>query len=268
MDTPSYLRSLASIARRYSILIAITVALAALFMLYGAGYRVGPSLTLVRAGDVVLEGLPQRATVYADETRRATSSGGDVRVRLTPGNHSIIVDMPGGYPWNDVVFVEAGSKAVVRPINVPREPVKRRLTPEETARAQALLRTYALPTPAHPLALGDGCVSIAVSGKNVLATGTTTPPCAPPSFLCAEGACEPILVFPPAAAPRAIVPLPGHDDAFVMSYGNLVAVIEVDPRAPQFFAPLLEGEPAVALPWGEHSLLLATMEGFFELTLP
>lgn len=75
----------------------------------------GPGLTVVRSGTLVLVDLPTGATVYANELPRAVGRGDNARIALVPGSHHIIVDMPGGYPWNDVIAVRAAEETRVYP---------------------------------------------------------------------------------------------------------------------------------------------------------
>jgi hypothetical protein len=86
-----------------------------------------------------------------------------------------------------------------------------------------------------------------VLDNRVVASAATTTGCTPPPFLCIGGTCATTVVFAPVAPLRAVLPYPGRQDALIVSYGNTLAVIELSPLKPQFFAPLIQGiQPAAA----------------------
>jgi hypothetical protein len=104
--------------------------------------------------------------------------------------------------------------------------------------------------------VGGGCAVVYASGNKIIAEATTTPEtsCTPPAFLCESGTCAPTFVHVPAETLRSILPFPKRDDALVVAAGGLIYVIELDPREPQFFAPLFKGVFAAATSWSDNAV--------------
>jgi hypothetical protein len=224
---------------------------------YALGYRPGPSFTFVRAGTLVLTNVPVGGIVYADETKRAVSTGKDIRLTLVPGNHSIILDVKGDNPWSDTVNIAARTDTTVSPISVPLSVRRSVLEDTDMAKANAAFAAFALPTAAKPLVFADGCVNVSVSNNRILATMATSTSCAPEPYLCVGGTCATTVVFAPVAKLHSVIQYPGRQDALIVGYGDTLAVLELNPLKPQFFAPLIKGGVApIAAPWGASSIVV------------
>lgn len=235
------------------------VALFALILLVGytAGFRPGPGLTVVRVGTLVVTGIPAGTTVYADLAPRGSSRGSDFHIQLVPGSHTIIVDAPGDEPWEQIVTVASNRDTEISPILVPKEPMLRELS--GAAAASVIAAGAALPSEHAPLRMG--CANVFVSLNRVVAApASTTPGCAPPEFLCGENSCEPTISYAPAADIRSVIPFPGRTDAVIVAAGAWVYAVALDPRSPQFFAPVFQG-PAPALAAGPDSSFYITDRG-------
>ncbi len=232
--------------RRHALLLLLALLVVLFGITYALGYRPGPDLTFVRVGTLTLSGMPKGSIVYVDQTKRATSIGKDVKLALEPGSHSVIADMPGDYPWSDVVTITTRADTKASPIIVPMSVVR---TPvPDTTTANTVLSTYKLPDAANPIIMENGCAIVSVENNRVLASPATATGCTPPPFLCIGGTCATTVVFAPIAPLRAVLPYPGRQDAVIVSYGSTLAVLELNPLKPQFFAPLLQGiQPAAAL---------------------
>lgn len=261
--TPFLTRAFSFLKR--NILLVLFVLVVALFgIAFAFGFRPGPGLTFVRTGTLVLN-LPAGATVYADETRRATGQGKNVRIALVPGNHSIIVDVPGDNPWNDIVTIEPHADTTIHPLFVPVKPVATVTTP--TAEATAQLAAYKLPTESAPIVLQDGCTAVSVLKNRVVASVATSTCATPPAYLCVGGTCATTVVFAPVAPLRSVIPYPGREDALVVSYGDTIAVIELNPLKPQFFAPLVRGTAPMVIPYSDTSILVRDTGRTFSISL-
>lgn len=243
----STLKNILSYLRRHALLLLVALLFVLLCIGYALGYRPGPDLTFVRAGTLTLSSVPKGATVYVEQTKRAVSNGKDVRLVLEPGSHSIIVDIPGDYPWSDVVSVAARMNTTASPILVPMTVMRTSVSEAQAKEADAAITSYQLPDAAHPIVMENGCANVSVLDNRVVASAATTTGCTPPAFLCVGGTCATTVVFAPIAPLRAVLRYPGRQDALIVSYGSTLAVIEVSPLKPQFFAPLLQGiQPAAA----------------------
>lgn len=252
-----------SLLRQHLWLLLIALVFAALVTGYALGYRPGPGFTIVRAGELVLTGMPKGATVYADETRRAVAKNDTVRIALEPGSHSIIVDAKGDYPWSDVVSIEARTSTNVSPIFVSQHPERTPVANDSQKTAETLLSSYVLPDAQQPLVMEHGCAQVYVLDNRIVATPQTVAGCTPPPYLCVGGTCATTVVFAPTAPLRSVLPYPGRQDALIVSYGNTLAVLEMNPLKPQFFAPLLLGvQPAATLYDATHILVRDARQTF------
>jgi|CXWL01.1.fsa_nt_gi hypothetical protein len=232
---------------------------------YSFGYRVGPGLTFVKVGILTLTGLPQGSNVYLDETSRTISNGGAVRLSLVPGNHSVIVDASGYYPWNDVFVIDTHVNNVLAPILIPTKISKERLKNEEALTAKTLEKNAILPTRESPIAMAKGCAQIFVESNEIIAEPITTS-CTPPPYLCTGGSCSATIIFSPLSASiHSITKLPGREDVIVVGYGNTIAVVELNPLAPQFFAPLYVGAKPKAFLWDEKTIVVSDDSYFYRL---
>lgn len=261
--------------KRYQLLakkywfVAVVVLLAALAILaFALGYRLDRG-GLTKAG-TLLVAAPAGSRVYLDETRLLYGKDTGVSARLTPGAHTVIVDTDGMQPWHELVELSSGEITSLSPVEVPKEVVRETLAAERAAEGRAAIRAAKLPTQAAPLVI-DECISVWVSGSRILANASSS--CAAPAYLeCtdvlrqADGSCPATLVFAPNAPIRSVIPYPGRSDALVVAAGTLSYVIELDPRKPQFFAPLLKSAVTLA-PWSEVSIIVDEAGTLYEIAL-
>jgi len=242
--------------RRHAFVLLVVLLVILLGIGYLLGYRPGPGLTFVRAGTLVLSNVPAGAVVYADETKRASSSGGDVRIALVPGNHSIIVDSAGNNPWSDLVNITARIDTNITPVFVPLKYTRLTLEPEDSTKAGAALAAYTLPAQQQALSMENGCANVYVSQNRVVASVASTTGCVPPAYLCVGGTCATTVIFAPVAQLRSVLPYPGRQDTLIVAYGDTLAVLELNPLKPQFFAPLVRGLAPVAAPWDANHIVV------------
>jgi hypothetical protein len=259
-----------SFAKNYWALLVVALALIVLAAGFFAGYRIGPGFTLVESGTVALRSMPPGTQVFLDLSRRhAVDAAGATSFRLSPGAHTIIVDAEGFQPWNELFQVQSATTTTLSPILVPVEVRAKELTGGEKTAAKALIFSTKLPSKDRPLVVADGCAAVYASANKIIAEATSTPgsSCAAPEFLCEGGACAPTFVYVPAETLRSIVPYPGREDALIVASGGLIYVIELDPREPQFFAPLFKGAFAAAASWSPISVAGTDGTSAFEIPL-
>lgn len=239
---------------------------------YAYGYRVSSS-GIVRTGTLVLTDVKAGARVYTDQSRLTLSTGGDTRIELTPGTHTVIVDSPGMQPWNELFEIVSGEETVLAPFSIPVEVTARVLHGEERAAAADAILSYALPQKTTPLSLSNGCALVYALDNRIVADATTTPSCLPPAFLSCEAdaaasdTCPSTVIFPPNERLESVSKYPGRDDALVVAAGGQAYVVELDPRAPQFFAPIIKGSRVRGAPWTESSIVISDTKKVFELPL-
>lgn len=204
---------------------------------YFAGFRIGPGLSIVRVGTLVLTEVPEGSSVYVNsKLRSVTGSAGDYRARLTPGTHTVIVAVPNSTPWQDALTIPSNGTLSIKPIIIPNRPDGDLLLGEARAAARRVVDANALPTEAKPLRAG--CTDIFVSQNRIL--GKAAPGCeTPPDYLCTEGGCGTTELFAPIEKITSIALYPGREDALFFTIGDGVYAMDIDPREPRFFAPFV-----------------------------
>lgn len=258
-----------TVLKAYWLLIVSLLLIAVITSGYVAGYRLDQG-GITRVGTLILTDLPAQTAVYIDQARLVKIAGERAAITLTPGTHSIIIDTQEYLPWNEIVTIEQGKDTTKKPILIPAKPKGVALTGENAQKALAQIQAGIVPTASAPLVLSEGCANVYLSGTHILAERATTTPCAtPPPYLCTADTdvCAPLIVYSPNGVVHSIVPFPSRDDAVIVSAGNLVYVVELDPREPQFFAPLFKGPSIGAAVWSDHSAVVSNGAQVIELSL-
>ncbi len=227
--------------RRHLILLFVGLFLVIIIGGYAFGYRPGPGLTIVRVGTLIVTDLPTGSSLYADQSPRGTTQkAGSLSADLVPGNHTIIVDVPNQEPWSAIVAIDSSKTVTVSPILVPRQPDPKKLSGDDAVVAARAVSLTKFPTEAAPLSMG--CTNVFVSANRVIVSmATTTPSCTPPEFLCSDNVCSPTIVYAPVAPLHSVIPFPNRTDAVIVSAGDWVYALGLDPRSPQYFAPIVRG---------------------------
>jgi hypothetical protein len=221
----------------------IILILALLGCVYTLGYRVGPGLSLLKAHTLTLDSLPPGALVYSDQAARGAAKGTSISLDLTPGNHTLLASAEGYQPWEEIVVVPENANVTVHALLIPKIPQTvptEQLQGAEKADALKFINAATLPSASSTLALAGGCALISVSNNRILGEATTTSGCTPPPYLCSEGDCSSTILFSPVDTIRSVVAYPHRTDAVIVSAGGMIYALEVDPRTPRTFAPLLK----------------------------
>ncbi len=257
--------------KRYLFLILAVVFIVILAAAYGFGYRVGPGITLARVGTITLTNLPKGTSIIADQTlREVTSSAGNATEDLVAGNHTIIVGAPDYYPWSNVVSISSGKATTRNPILVHMKPDATPFasTSAEYATAFSVIASSTLPTVTNPLKLMNGCVLVYVADNRIIANAApTTPGCTPPPYLCTNGTCDPTIVFAPIRPLNRVLAFPGHQDALVVEFDKTLYALALDPRSPQFFAPILTGTDPIAASLPDGTIVVRNGNVIYKLKL-
>jgi hypothetical protein len=235
-------------ARKNLLLIIAILIVLALAATYELGFRLGPGVTLERVSSLTLTNVPTGASIYVDQTFRTTTTAtSSVKEELLSGSHAIIVSVPGDYPWNTMISMISGKNVSISPIFISMEPNVTPLSGTDKTNAIAAIASSTLPTFGNPIKLMNGCELLYVSNNQVIAdAATTTPLCTPPPYLCTGTSCGPTIIFSPVTPLTLVKQFPGRQDALVVQLGTILYAIAVDPRSPQFFAPILTGTQPVA----------------------
>ena len=236
-------------AKKYLLLIIAIVFVLILAIPYAFGYRLGPGAKLERVGTLTITGLPAGASVFIDQTLDTeTSNPGNLKEELVGGSHSVIVSVSGDYPWSTLVPITSGKSATVNPIFVGMKPIVTPLSGTDKTAALAAIASTTLPSITTPLKLENGCVNVYVTNNQVIADAAATPGCTPPPYLCVGGSCAPTIIFSPVATLSLVARYPFRQDALVVEFDNTLYALALDPRTPQFFAPILTGtEPVMGV---------------------
>jgi hypothetical protein len=235
--------------------------------LFSLGYRMGPGLLIQQAGTLSIPDVRPGATIFIDHEYSGQSATSSTKAMLTPGNHLVIVSTDEYQPWNELVEITTGVTTNVNPIYVPKIVTPKQLAKDAEARAQGVMLSYMLPTAENPLMMKGGCAKVYTDYDRIIAVGTTTATCTAPAYLCQDRVCNPTIIFSSSEPLSSVIGFPGRDDVLVVSGGARSFVLELDPRTPEFFAPLVHAKGAKAAPWTEHSILVTTDQGIREVEL-
>lgn len=253
-----------------AILLGIALVFSILFFL---DYRIGPGGVVAKSGTVVLTGVPLGSTLYLDTIRNQTIAREETVLRLFPSAHELVVDVEGYQPWNELVYVGSGEEQRISPLLVP-EVLKEKLIEESRIQeASQILSKQTLPTREKHLLVSNECVRVYVSGNRIVGERTEKEGCGTVPYLCTDegiaeyGACLPTIIFEPQETLTNFIPYPNRDDALIVASGNLVYVIELDPREPRFFAPLARSPKVRIAPWSDTSIIITSTNGPRELPL-
>lgn len=263
-----------TILKKFWILIAILLVVALSFGGFVQGYRIGPYGLPVKATKLIIERVPVGTTIYLDGIREHVTKDTPVSLFVMPNSHSLIINAEGYQPWNELITAVAGVEMYIHPLLIKEALTENLLEDSERVRATTQLLHATLPTKDAPLILAGGCTKIYVSQNRIVAEKHTSETCVtPPPYLCSDetvaefGACLPTLIFEPKEAMRNVFAYPSRDDALIVTSGNSVYVLELDPREPRFFAPLARGAGIRAAAWSPTSIIISHESGASELPL-
>ena len=208
---------------------------------YLLGYRIGPGIKLERVGTLDLVNVPAQASIIIDQNfTRTTKKPGDATYELLNGSHSVIVSVPGDFPWNALVPITSAKTVQISPIFISEHPNVTLLSGAEKDVAVQTVASSTLPSKTAPLLLANGCATVYVDNNQIIAEAKTAPGCTPPPFLCDTAtSCSPTAIFSPLPTLSGVARFPGRQDALVVEFNNVLYALDLDPRTPQFFAPIL-----------------------------
>ena len=253
--------------QRHSILTIIAVIVLILIASYASGYRLGAGFSIIRVGTLVVENVPEGTAVYVDGAARGSGKSLPIEISLLPGNHSVIVDAKNAWPWNEIVGIVSSERTVIRPLLIGTAVEGRLLEADEKKVALAAIAAYELPSEKAPLLLSDGCLLVSVSENRIIAEPSTREDCVPPEFSCTDNSCEATIVYAPIDTLRAVFPYPERNDALIIALGNSLYALELDPRDPRFFAPVLSGTEPRAAKSENSNIVVRDGDSVFELSL-
>jgi hypothetical protein len=253
--------------KRHWVLFALCVIIIAIGVAYITGFRPGPGLTVVRVGNLELTNVPQGAQVYIDYGLRGVSGGSTYDAALTPGNHTVIVSVANAYPWEDIVQITSNTTTKSEPLLIPKAVANTVITGAAADSIRAIASIKPLPTITTPLTIG--CSSVFIENNRVIAdVATSTTGCVanPPAYLCTNGNCSETVVYPPIDTITGIEKYPARTDALLVSTASHVYVIELDPRTPQTFAPLVAGSNIRLVEDTTENVFVSDDSGIHKLT--
>ncbi|MBU0749976.1 PEGA domain-containing protein [Patescibacteria group bacterium] len=254
---------LADFGKRFWPWILVFTFSALVVWVYLSGWRVGLDPLVYRNGSVAVSNLPLGSTIYVDQTRRHTGVSGTADTHLPDGEHTVIIDSPGFYPWNEMVSVKKNERTVLKPILVRVTPDMREVPLDKSMQLRQI--GSPIPTFDKPMNLPDNCISVYESFGRIIAAPMEG--CEAPAFLCTSGVCEPTVVFTPKDRLRAITNFHGRSDVIVVASGTTVTVVELDPHTPQFLAPLYQGDAPRVINLSPNSLTVIDRSKTFLITL-
>lgn len=263
------MKAFLSTLKSYWLLILFLVLTIGLCVGYMFGYRLDQG-GITRAGTLEITGVPVGSSLYIDAARVIPVTGPKTSLSLTPGTHSIIVQTQKYLPWNEIFTITQATTTHLVPILLTEKPRGKALAGAEASAALERIRMSTIPTEQAPLIVADGCARVYLSGTHIVSERATTTPCTnPPPYLCNADTdtCAPVIVYSPKGPIRSIIPFPGRQDALVVSAGNLVYVVELDPRAPQYFSTIFKGPTIGVIPGASSTVIVSNGTQVVEVSL-
>ncbi len=255
------------------LLFQYTIAISGIFLLilfagYSTGYRLGAGLVLTREQNVIITDIPNNAKIFSDYALHTDVRNNTISISLIPGNHTLLVSAKGYWPWKYMVTIPNNKSITVRAFLIPQVPKGEILSGTKRLQAKKEITNIILPTPAHPLKLTPKCLSLAVSGNQVVATPFLhSSACTPPPYLCLDNTCSPTIIFSSAKKITSLISYPGRDDAILIGIGNTIYALSIDPRSPRTFAPLIRGVSPMITQGKYDTLLVQDEKTIYQLTL-
>ncbi len=210
--------------------IAILIILFAGGTLYSLGYRFTDHYTLGRLGTISLVVPLQNTSVFIDASQKITTTkdNEEVKIRVSPKTHLVIVSRPGYFPWAKKVTVPSGKKVVLRPIFITQTTTGQIITVNdpEYYKIKKQVETHLLPTKEKPDISSSGDTKLWYENGTVLAetkTGVKT-------------------VLTTDKEVRSVTFFKNRDDAVLVSVGESVFVVEVDSEDTQNILPVYKGQ--------------------------
>jgi len=208
---------------------AVFVVLALTIILFFVGVRVG-SFGIGVVGSVTIESETPLATVVDNRLVRSRYADGVVTIsNLTPETHEIILAPEDGsaWPWGRTLTIQSGSKTILDPVFVPKEPVTTVVTTKDPL-------YYKIPTLVAQNTSrieGDSGIVHIDNGSVVRTSGDTT-------TTLFSGALSNV---------RGIVPFKNRTDTIFIAVADGVYALDISGQMPQNFTPLYRGvSPRIA----------------------
>ncbi len=196
--------------------------------LYSLGYRLGNGFRVGKLGYLALSIPLPETTIYIDESKKivTTKENEEVKVPLSPKEHSIIISRQSYYPWKKNLEIQSKKTVSVSPMFVSQNPSGSVITKNDPEywKIYNLLNknTY----PKKDLPKTDGNISIWVENNTVMAK-------------IDEKIIE---VIKPEEEVRNLEFYKNAKNAVIFSAGKGIYAIEIDKTGTQNFMPVYVGE--------------------------
>jgi len=193
-----------------------------------------------RSATVLVVTPASASKIFVDNVDRAESREDNevVKIGMRPGEHEILVNSKGAWPWSKTITVGYKETKTLMPFNVPLGVSGQIVTSKDPDYASLLKRvkTSNLPTSENPKVSTDGKISVFVSGNSIIALG---------EGLCSaetlKAACPPVTVFEGTETVSGLDFYKERNDVLVFSVGKGIFVIEIKGQGTQNFQPLYQG---------------------------
>ncbi len=197
---------------------------------YFLGYRFKDNFTIGKIGFVSIDIPLTQTSVFIDEREKAKTEkdGEDVKVSLSPREHSIIVSHPGYFPWTKKFRVQSSETTNLSPILIPTNASGQIITKEDPEYWSLWSKiTYnKLPVKDSPQISEDKSAKIWVEENTIIhETGSTT-----------------ISILKPISDIKNISFYKNRSDGVIFSTSDSVYMIEADKTNTQNFMPIYRGQ--------------------------
>lgn len=208
-------------------LLLILLPLFAVWIFFTLGFRITNGLSVVYAPRITITDVPQKAVLFVDNKKTATSGTKHTIVaRISPGDHSLVVGAPNYNPWVELISVtqEPQTLRAIMTLRSIDGTVLTKKDPEWKTATKLLAAPYTLPNKNLPLQLGTNTVIANETHVAVIENGK-----------------EKVIFTPVEGNISSVLPFPGRDDVVVVVSGPTVYLVEIDTKKPQTINTLLNG---------------------------
>ncbi len=198
--------------------------------MYGFGYRIADGFKIGKVGQLAMVLPLQGTSIFIDRSEmiQTKKENEEVKIRLSPKNHSVIVARESYYPWKKDFRVPSSGVVSFSPLFVSQNPSGNIVTQNDPEYKKIIsqINKNVHPTKNFPKKSMDGKTELWVEENNLKAR---------------NGGLEYEIIKPEDKIRNADF-YKERSDAVIFSAGRGVFVIEIDKENTQNFMPLYMGE--------------------------
>ncbi len=242
---------------------------------YLSGYRFNKELKITKTGVVEITSPLEGIVVYIDNAKEKTTSKSDDKITLSnlkPGLHSILLSKEGYWPWKKDITILSGAKLKLNPFLVSKTVTGSAITgadPEYDSITEMIRKnTFSKDS---KLVSSDNLISISFEEGAIWAEWLGSKESIP-YYFCSDTTvknCDDKLkVLSSKDKIKNIDFYKDRSDLLLITIGESISVLEIDPKGTQNFQPIYKGkEPSFVKNPSSDSILVSDGVSLMEINL-